>query len=113
MKPMTAKALFDELTQLPISEQKEFMSLLAPANLLTPNRRYGMDEVFGDLDEQFFTSKEAANYLDVSTSTFRRHIRNGLLQADKTVGKSQLFRIGTVSTLKARLQRIKPQPPTE
>lgn len=107
MKPMTAKELFDELTQMPSREQKEFMSLLAPANLLAPLRRYSIDEVFGDLDEQYFTAKEAADYLDISTSTFRRHIRNGLLPADKTVGRSQLYKIGNVSTFKARLQRTK------
>jgi excisionase family DNA binding protein len=65
------------------------------------------EEVFGHLAEHEFSSQEAADYLEVSMSTFRRYVRDGKISASTEVGKNLLFATKTLKAFKRSLREVK------
>jgi excisionase family DNA binding protein len=91
MMEQTAAAIFRIFTKLPTDERTEFYRLMGEASTQTHQENFSYEEVFGHLKDAEFTSREAADYLEVSMSTLRRFVRDGKLEASSEVGRSQLF----------------------
>ena len=49
------------------------------------------DQVFGHLKHDAFSAAEAAEYLEVSVPTLRRHVQSGRLKPSAVVGRNQMF----------------------
>lgn len=64
----------------------------------------GHQELFGHLATDAFTAQEAAEYLEVSISTFRRFVASGKLTPSSTVGRSQMFKVPALKAFKKALK---------
>jgi len=62
------------------------------------------EQLFGHLANDHFTAQEAAEYLEVSMSTFRRFVASGKLNPCSRVGRNQMF---AVADLKAHKKALK------
>lgn len=62
------------------------------------------EELFGHLASDNFTAQEAAEYLEVSMSTFRRFVASGKLNPSSTVGRNQLFAVSDLKAFKKALK---------
>jgi excisionase family DNA binding protein len=49
------------------------------------------DQVFGHLQHEPFSAAEAAEYLEISIPTLRRHVQSGKLVPSHIVGRNQMF----------------------
>lgn len=58
------------------------------------------EELFGHLATDSFTAQEAAEYLEISLSTFRRLVAAGKLNPSATIGRSQMFSVPALKALK-------------
>lgn len=105
MSQITAEAVYKNFTKLPTNERAKFFSLLAEPSSLGGN--FSHDQVFGHLAGDEFTAAEAAQYLDVSISTFRRHVSHGRISASSEVGRSQLFATKNLKAFKRSLMEVK------
>lgn len=105
MKHLTAKALFLEFRKLPSSERAEFYALLAEGGMAGENATH--EQVFGHLIGEEFSASDAAEYLEVSMSTFRRFVADGKLRASGGIGRSQLFSTKSLKAFKRSRQEIK------
>lgn len=99
---MTAENLFQDLKQMPAAERQKFFVILSENAF--PAEDLSHEQVFGHLSVDEFTAQEAAEYLEVSMSTFRRFVASSKLNPSSTVGRNQLF---TVPELKAFKQALK------
>jgi excisionase family DNA binding protein len=61
------------------------------------------EQLFGSLRNDFFSAEEAAEYLEVSIPTFRRHVQSGRIKPKETIGRSQLFATADLRKLKQKL----------
>ena len=52
---------------------------------------YTHEQVFGHLQQEPFSTSEAAEYLEVSMPTLRRYVQSGKLVPSHTVGRNQMF----------------------
>ncbi|MGK5026959.1 helix-turn-helix domain-containing protein [Janthinobacterium sp. RB2R34] len=89
MSLFTAEIVFKNFRQLPSAERAKFFALLAEPSIYAEN--FSHEEVFGHLAQDEFTSREAAEYLGVSMSTFRRYVSDGKIKASSEMGRNQLF----------------------
>ncbi|WP_137174926.1 helix-turn-helix domain-containing protein [Massilia sp. HP4] len=105
MSKLTAEAVFKDFTQLESSERAKFFSLLAEPRVYGGN--FSHDEVFGHLAGGEFTIAEAAEYLGVSVSTFRRYVAQGQIRASSEVGRSHFFATTDLKAFKRAVQDIK------
>ena len=48
-------------------------------------------QVFGHLQHELFSAAEAAEYLEISIPTLRRHVQSGKLVRSHIVGRKQMF----------------------
>lgn len=103
---MTAEELFQDLKQLPAAERQKFFVILS-AKAFTDEADATHEEVFGHLNAEEFTSSEAADYLEVSTSTFRRYIKKGQLESSSSVGRNLMFATSTLKAFKKALKTAK------
>ena len=106
----TAEHLFNELLLISPTEQEKFFSLLARKMFSytdTDKDNYEHSELFGHLETAFFTAKEAAEYLEISSATLRRYIRDGKIAASKEIGSSHLFKLEDLRKLKTAIKLIK------
>lgn len=103
---MTAEELFQDLKQLPAAERQKFFVILS-AKAFSEERDSTHEEVFGHLTAEEFTSSEAAEYLEVSTSTFRRYIKKGQLEPSSSVGRNLMFAAPTLKAFKKVLKAAK------
>jgi len=101
----TAAAVYQMFRKLPVSERAKFFALLAEGSVEGEN--FTHEEVFGHLVEDEFTSEEAADYLEVSMSTFRRYIGAGKIRASSEVGRNQLFSTKSLREFKRALREVK------
>jgi len=101
----TAAAVYQMFRKLPVSERAKFFALLAEGGVEGEN--FTHEEVFGHLAEDEFTSEEAADYLEVSMSTFHRYIGAGKIQASSEVGRNQLFSTKILREFKRALREVK------
>jgi excisionase family DNA binding protein len=100
MATITAEIIFDQLNRLPFSEQSQFFKLIAARAFNKKREYYSHEEVFSDLKNATFTSNEAAEYLEISMSTFRRLIKTGKLTTINHIGRSQLFSLDDLRAYK-------------
>jgi excisionase family DNA binding protein len=102
---MTAEDLFQDLKQLPAIELQKFFAILSARAFRSDDLSH--EQLFGHLADDTFTAAEAAAYLEVSLSTFRRHVASGKLEPSATVGRNQLFAVPDLKRFKkaARLAK--------
>jgi excisionase family DNA binding protein len=105
MNQPTAAAVFNDFRKLPTSERVKFYALLGEGSVHEENLTH--EQVFGHLANDEFTSDEAAQYLDVSMSTFRRYVKDGKIRASSEVGRNQLFAAKDLKAFKRSLREIK------
>lgn len=104
----TAEQIFNELQHIPTAEQQRFFAILAQKALQQEeSEQLTHQALFGDLENAFFTAKEAMEYLEISSATFRRYIRDGKIYARKELGRSQLFALDDLRELKNALRKVK------
>ena len=100
MSRPTAEVVFDQVKSMPVSERNKLFSLIASRAFEEERDRYTHEEVFGELKGAAFTSNEAALYLGISMSTFRRLVKTKVIQAIDTVGRSQIFALDDLRSYK-------------
>ncbi len=102
---MTAEDLFQNLKQMPTIERQRFFGILSMNAFRDEDM--GHEQLFGHLAEDAFTAAEAAEYLEVSMSTFRRLVTAGRLHPSSTVGRNQMFATADLKTFKKALKTTK------
>lgn len=73
--------------------------------MTTKEQDLSHEALFGHLVDTPFTAREAAEYLEVSMSTLRRHMADGKLNPSGTVGRSLLFATADLKRLKKALRQ--------
>jgi excisionase family DNA binding protein len=104
--PLTAEKLYQDLRQLPTKERQKFFAILSSeAFPAEPDQSH--EQVFGHLETAELTSAEAARYLEVSPSTFRRYLQKGQITPSTTLGRSLLFSAPELRAFKKALKVAK------
>jgi DNA-directed RNA polymerase specialized sigma24 family protein len=103
---MTAEELFHDLEHLPAAERQKFFIILS-AKAFSEKSDSTHEEVFGHLAHDEFTSTDAAEYLEVSTSTFRRYLKKEQLVPSSSVGRNLLFSAPALKAFKKLLKTAK------
>ena len=85
---LTAQDLFSEMKRMAATERVKFFSLLS-LNAFRDDD-FNHEQVFGHLEREPLSAWEAAEYLEVSLPTLRRHVQAGKLQPSHTVGRNQM-----------------------
>ena len=98
----TAETVFQSFAQLAPKERARFYCLLAEKGVGHENVSY--EDVFGHLADADFTSKDAAEYLDVSPATFQRYVKARRIQPRSAIGKSNLFSASELKSFKRSLK---------
>lgn len=101
----TAEDLFQDLKQMPVVERQRFFAMLSTNAFRGADMNH--EELFGHLAGDQFTAQEAAEYLEVSMSTFRRFVAGGKLNPGATVGRNQLFAVPELKAFKKALRTAK------
>lgn len=102
---MTAEDLFKSLKQMPTTERQKFFGILSMNVFRDEDMSH--EQLFGHLAEDEFTAAQAAEYLEVSMSTFRRYIASARLSPSSTVGRSQMFKVPELKAFKKALKTAK------
>ena len=102
MNKTTAQKLFQDLQNLPADEREHFFMLLAANVFLDDNLSHA--EVFGHLTNALFTADEAAEYLEISMSTFWRYVHAEKLQPSTRLGRNQMFKASELKSFKQILK---------
>jgi len=89
IRTMTAEDLFSEMKRMPSAERIKFFSLLTTNAFRDDD--FTHEQVFGALHQEPFSASEAAEYLEVSLPTLRRHVQSGKLLPSHVVGRNQMF----------------------
>jgi excisionase family DNA binding protein len=98
---ITAEDMFTQIKEMPAKERIKFFSLIA-INAFQ-ERDHSHNEVFGHLKHDLFSAEEAAEYLEVSMPTFRRHVQSGKIKPAGLIGRSQLFATTDLRKLKLKV----------
>ncbi|NMM26528.1 MAG: helix-turn-helix domain-containing protein [Glaciimonas sp.] len=104
MSTMTAEELFQDLKTMPVNERVRFFTLLAIDGFRDQNLNH--EQVFGHLVSDEFTAQEAAEYLEISMSTFRRYVHDGKVNPSSALGRNQLFSTRDLKTFKRALKDV-------
>ncbi|MEI8162040.1 MAG: helix-turn-helix domain-containing protein [Betaproteobacteria bacterium] len=102
---MTAENLYQDLKHLPAIERQKFFVILS-ANAFR-GEDLSHEQLFGHLAGDSFTAQEAAEYLEVSMSTFRRYVAGGKLNPSAAVGRNQMFAVPALKEFKRALKATK------
>lgn len=102
---MTAEGLFQDLKLMPVAERQKFFVILSTNAFRGEDMSH--EELFGHLTGDEFTAQEAAEYLEVSMSTFRRFVAGGKLNPNSTVGRNQMFAVPDLKAFKKALKTAK------
>lgn len=102
---MTAENLFQDLKQMPIAERQKFFVILSENAFRGEDMSH--EELFGHLTGDQFVAQEAAEYLEVSMSTFRRFVAGGKLKSNSMVGRNQMFAVPELKAFKKALKTAK------
>lgn len=86
---LTAQDLFTEMKRMAVTERVKFFSLLSTHALRDDD--FSHEQVFGHLDREPLSAAEAAEYLEVSLPTLRRHVQAKKLKPSHSVGRNQMF----------------------
>jgi len=103
---MTAVDLFQNLKQMPVTERERFFVILSTNAFRDADMSH--EELFGQLADDEFTAQEAAEYLEVSMSTFRRWVAGGKLNPSSTVGRNQMFAVPELKIFKKASKKLDP-----
>ncbi len=112
-QPIKAEAALAIYSDLPQPEKERFMVLVLRQAQQATNARmkvdswHDIDTAFNDLDNETLSVSDAANYLSLSVTTVRRHIKAGHLTPDQHIGRNQLIRIGQLKAFKSALKRTR------
>lgn len=98
---MTAEELLYEFKAMPFRERGRFFSILGEQFFQHDN--FTHQQVFGHLVDDEFSSKDAAEYLEVSIATFRRYVQKGKLKPSHVHGRSQMFATNDLKRFKRAL----------
>jgi excisionase family DNA binding protein len=105
MRQPNAQAVFDEFRKLPRNERARFYELLGESSVHDDNLSH--EQVFGHLANEAFSASDAANYLEISISTFRRYVADGKINASSEIGRNQLFSTKDLKAFKRSRRQIK------
>ena len=100
---MTAEDLFAHVQKMPSKERIKFFSLIAINAFQETD--YTHEQVFGHLRNATFSSKEAAEFLEISIPTLRRYVQTGKLKPSSIIGRSQLFSSADLKLLKQKINK--------
>jgi excisionase family DNA binding protein len=100
---LTAEDLFDQVKKMPVKERIKFFSLVAINAFQQAD--YTHEQVFGYLRNASFSAQEAAEFLEISLPTLRRHVQAGRLKPASIVGRSQLFSSAGLKLLKHKMSK--------
>jgi excisionase family DNA binding protein len=70
---------------------------------LSGSKELTHEKVFGHLNEEYFSSEDAAEYLEISVPTLRRYVSAEKIKPVKTIGRSQLFSAKDLRQLKQKM----------
>jgi excisionase family DNA binding protein len=98
----TAQELLDDLQMLPKAERTKFWVLLGNQAFQDDNLTH--EQVFGHLASEAFTVQEAAEYLEMSVSNFRRYVQAEKIKPVQIIGRNQLFATRELKALKRALK---------
>jgi len=101
---ITAEELLATVSSMPGTERARFFSLLGAAAFQDD---FSHEQVFGGLADEKFTADEAAEYLEISLTTFRRHVQYGKISPCQVVGRNQLFAARQLKSFKQSLRDVK------
>ena len=101
----TAEELFAVVKEMPPTERVRFFTLLGETAFEKNN--FSRAEVFGDALSAEFTVEEAAEYLEVSVSTFRRYVQGKKIAPVHVVGRNQFFSSADLKSFKKSLRAVK------
>jgi len=99
---MTAEDLFQDLKQMPAAERQKFFVILSTNAFRDED--LSREQVFGHLSADAFTAQEAAEYLEVSMSTFRRLVAGSKLKSSGAVGRNQMFFVPELKAFKTAMK---------
>ncbi|OGT10489.1 MAG: DNA-binding protein [Gallionellales bacterium RIFCSPLOWO2_12_FULL_59_22] len=99
---MTAEDLFQDLKQMTTTERQKFFVILSTNAFRGDDMSH--EELFGHLSSDNFTAQEAAEYLEVSMSTFRRFVASRKLNPNSVVGRNQMFAVPELKAFKKALR---------
>ncbi len=102
---LTAEDLYQDLSQMPQTERQKFFVILSSNAFRGEDLSH--EQLFGHLAGDEFTAQEAAEYLEVSMSTFRRLVTSGKLAPSSTVGRNQMFSVPDLKAFKKALKVAK------
>lgn len=105
MSELTAEAVYQQLRKLPSDERARFFQLLGRLTLDDEDQSH--EQVFGHLAEAEFTAAQAADYLDVSLSTFRRYVQTQRIRSCAQIGRSDMYATKDLKTFKRALRAVK------
>jgi len=100
---MKAEDLFAHVQKMPSKERIKFFSLIAINAFQDTD--YSHEQVFGHLRNASFSAEEAAEFLEISLPTLRRHVQAGRLKPNSIVGRSQLFSSADLKLLKQKISK--------
>lgn len=86
------------MMRMPATERVRFFSLLTGSALR--NDDFTHEQIFGHLQQEPFSTSEAAEYLEVSVPTLRRYVQSGKLVPSHVVGRNQMFSAQTLRAFK-------------
>jgi excisionase family DNA binding protein len=93
------------MKEMPPTERVRFFTLLGEIAFEKDN--FSHAEVFGDVLSAEFTVDEAAEYLEVSVSTFRRYVQGKKICPAHVVGRNQFFLAADLKSFKKSLRAVK------
>ena len=99
---MTAEDLYQDLKQMPTTERQKFFLILSTNAFRSDDMSH--EQLFVHLTGDNFTAQEAAEYLEVSMSTFRRYVAGDKLNPSSTVGRNQMFAVADLKVFKKALK---------
>lgn len=107
---VTAEELFASVKSMTSTERARFFMMLGDNAF--QNEDYSHEQVFGDLANDEFTAREAAEYLEISIPTFRRYVQGGKINPSHVVGRNQFFATQDLKPFKRALRNVRRQPDT-
>jgi excisionase family DNA binding protein len=70
---------------------------------LSGSNAFTHEELFGHLNEEHFSVKDAAEYLEISLPTLRRYVSAKKIKPMKVIGRSPLFSAKDLRQLKQKM----------
>ena len=90
---------------MPSAERQKFFVILSSNAFRGEDLSH--EQLFGHLAGDEFTAQEAAEYLEVSMSTFRRFVTSGKLVPSSAVGRNRMFSVPDLKVFKKALKLAK------